>query len=105
EERRRGLPAEAIALVGSVVVVEAQEPIERALQRGPAREVAPAKGHAPVLLQDRALQPLHEAVRPGMPWLRPRVPNAQRLTGLIQGAFKLRAPSVKTRWTGQPARR
>jgi hypothetical protein len=92
EERRGGLPAEAIALMGSVVVVEAQEPVERALEGSPTGEVATAEDHAPVLPQNRALGSLHEAVGPGMPGLRPRVPDAERSAGVIEGVLELRAP-------------
>jgi hypothetical protein len=63
EEARGCLPTHPITLVGPLVVVEVQEAVQRALQ--------------PVLLEDRALQPLHEAVGPGVARLGPRVPNAE----------------------------
>lgn len=96
---------EAIALMGSLVIVEAQEAVERVLERRPAGEVATAEGDPPVLLQDRALQAFDEAVSPGMPRLRPRVPDAQLMTRLVEGPLNSDPPSVKTRCRCQPARR
>ena len=47
--------AESIAVMRPVDVVEAQEVLEAAVQRRPAREVMPAKDDAPVLGEDRLL--------------------------------------------------
>ncbi len=85
------LPAEAIALMRAVMVVVSHERVQGALQRPPAGEVAAAEGHPPVFLEDRPLQPLHEAVGPGMPGLGPRVPDPELATGLIEGPLELRA--------------
>src|SRR4029453_19607485 len=71
EERGWGAAAEPIALMGPLVIVGLHKGLETALQRRPTGEVAPPEGHAPMLLQDRALQPLDEAIRPGGPWLCP----------------------------------
>ena len=68
--------------VRPVFVVEAKKPVEAA-SKGLARgEVATTKLHAPVLLQDRALQPLHKAIGPGTARLGPGVPQAVRATEL-----------------------
>ena len=76
----------------ALVIVGLHESIEASLERRSTREVAPTEGHAPVLLQDRALQPLDEPVRPGVPRLRPGVAEAERPTGLIERALELGAP-------------
>src|SRR5262245_5596263 len=93
EQRGGRLTAEPIPWMGTVVVVEPQEAVERALKRHAAREVPAAKGDAPVLLQDRALQAFDETIGPRVPWLGPRVADAQRPTGVIEGALELR-PAV-----------
>jgi hypothetical protein len=67
------LAAETVSAMRTLMVVEAQKPVEAALQGRPAGEVAPAEGHAPVLLQDRALQPLDKTIGPGMAGFRARV--------------------------------
>ena len=91
EDRGGWMAPESIALMGPVVIVEAQEAVERTLQRRPAREVPAAEDDPPVLLQDRPLQPFDEAIGPGMSRLRPGVANAQRSARLIEGALELRA--------------
>src|SRR5262247_2591179 len=91
KERGWRAASEPVPLMRPVAVVVARELVERVLQAAAAGEVPPAEGHAPVLLQDRALQPLDEPVGPGMPWLGAGVANAQRPTGLIEGALELRA--------------
>ena len=48
------------------MVVEAQEAVERALELRESREVATTELDAPVLVEDRALQTLDEAVGPGV---------------------------------------
>jgi hypothetical protein len=89
----------------SLVVIVAHEVRERPLQRRAASEVSPPEGDAPVLLQDRALQALDEAVGPRMARLSPGVAQAQRPTRLIEGSLNSGPPSVSTRRSGQPARR
>ena len=91
EERRGGLPSQAIALVGPLLVVKAQEGLQGLLQGRPTGEIPAPELDAPVLLQDRALEPFDEAVSPGMARLGARVPNAQGTTGLIKGPFEFRA--------------
>jgi hypothetical protein len=81
---RRAAAAEAIALVRSLGVVVAHEAIEGPLQRRASREVAAAEGHAPELLENRALQALDEAVGPGVARFHPGVPQAERATGDIK---------------------
>ena len=89
EQRRWSAAADPIALMRPLVIVGVHERIQTALQHRPTDEVAPAEGHAPVRLQDRALQPLDEPVGPRMPGFRPRVPKPQGPTGLIEGALEL----------------
>src|SRR3989442_6145352 len=91
DERGRGATAHSVALMGTVLVVVAHEGVQRALEREAAREVPTAKDHAPVLLQDGALQPLDEAVGPGMARFGARVTNPERATRLIEGAFEFGA--------------
>src|SRR2546426_10582805 len=91
-ESRRRPASEPVALVRPVVVVVAHELSERPLQRRAAGEVSTPEGHAPVLLQDRALQPLDEAVGPRMAWLGSGVAQAELPTGLSEGAVELGAP-------------
>jgi len=92
EEGGWGLAAEAIAVMGALMVVEAQERVEAALQGRPTGEIAPAEGHAPVLLQDRALQALDEAIGPGMPWFRARVAQTESVAHRIEGAMEFGPP-------------
>jgi len=75
----------------TVVVVEAQEAVEGALELRELGEVAASELHAPVLVEDRALQSLHEAVGPGMAGLGPRVTEAELLASLREGARELAA--------------
>jgi hypothetical protein len=56
--------------VGALRVVEAQERVQGLLELPAIGEVAPTELNVPVLLEQRALEPLHEAVRPGMARLR-----------------------------------
>src|SRR5262245_28474624 len=90
EQRGGRLATEPIALMRPVVVVAVQEPVERALQGCTTGEVSATEGHAPVLLENRALQPLDKAISPGMPGLGPSVPDPQRAARLIEGPFELR---------------
>jgi hypothetical protein len=48
EDGRRGAAPDAVALMGSLEVVELHEPVKASIERGPAGEVVPAKDHAPV---------------------------------------------------------
>ena len=89
----------------SLVVVIAHELGERPLQRWATGEVSASEGDAPVLLQDRALQALNEAVGPGMTRLRAGVAQAELPTGLIEGSVELGAPVGQDAPQGQPARR
>ena len=77
--------------MGPVVIVEMHEPIERALQRPAAGEVLPAKGDPPMLMQNRFLEPLDEAVGPGMPRLRLRHPQVEPLAARGKHALKFLA--------------
>src|SRR5256712_13008944 len=92
DERGRCPAAEPVALMRPLVVVVAHELSERLLQRRAAGEVSTPEGHSPVLLQDRAVQALDEAVGPGMTRLRAGVAQAEVPTGLIQGSVGLRGP-------------
>src|SRR6266481_7722063 len=103
EQRRRGAAPKAIALVWTLGVVVAHEAVERALQAGARGEVASAEGHAPELLEDRALQAFDEAVRPGVAGFRAGVPEAQRSTGDIKRPFELGA-AVGEHAPDRPAR-
>ena len=75
-------------MMWSLKLVEAQEALERAVQGGPAGEVGSAKDHAPVLMQDRLLQPLDEAIGPRVPGFGARVANAAGSADLIEGALE-----------------
>ncbi len=63
EERGWGAVTDAIALVGPLVIVGLPERLETALQGRPTGEVAAAKGHAPVFLQEPVItmKPAHAA--------------------------------------------
>jgi hypothetical protein len=91
EERGWGAAPEAIALVRPLVIVGLHERLETALQGRATGEVTAAKGHTPVLLQDRALEAFDEPVGPGVPRLGPRVAEAERAAGLIERPFELGA--------------
>ena len=91
EERGWGATPEAIALVGPLVIVGLHEPLETALQGRATGEVTAAKGHAPVFLQDRALEAFDKAVSPGVPRLGARVAEAQGVTGFIERPLELGA--------------
>ena len=70
------------------MVVERQKPIEGSLERPAAGEVLAPKGDAPVLVQDRFLQPLDEAVGPRVPRLGPRDANPEPFAAARKGAFE-----------------
>src|SRR4029453_1414254 len=103
EERGWGAAAEPIALMGPLVIVGLHKGLETALQRRPTGERAPPEGHAPILLQDRALQPLDEAIRPGAPWLSPGMAEAEGPTGRIEDSLKL-GPAIGEYAAQPPAR-
>src|SRR5262245_44780678 len=103
EQVGRGSTPEPVALMGALLVVELHERLERPLHRRRRGEVLPAKLNAPVFVQDRALQALHEAVGPRMARLRARVPNAQGYAGIVEGRLELRAAIGKYPLQG-PAR-
>src|SRR5262245_1066807 len=90
KERGWGAASEPVPLMRPVAIVVAHELIEGVLQAATAGEVPPAEGHPPVLLQDRARQPLDKSVGPGMPRrLGAGVANPELATGLIEGALEL----------------
>ena len=72
-------------------VVEHEEPVQRPLQSRGRAEVVPTKRNAPVFMQNRALQALHESVGPRMPRLRPRVAHLVVGTGGDEAGFELLA--------------
>jgi hypothetical protein len=103
EPYRRWVPPQTVALVRRMFVVEADKGVEAPRQCGARGEVAAAKFHAPVLLQDRALEPLHKAVGPGVARLGPGVPNTVSPTGLIKRAVEF-AAAVGEDSLNRPAR-
>jgi hypothetical protein len=72
--------------LGGVGHVVAHEPVEGPLQSGATGEVAPTEDHAPELLKNRALQPLDEAIGPGMSGFRAGMAKAELATGPIKGS-------------------
>src|ERR1035437_6450997 len=91
EDGRWGAAAQAIAAMRPLVVVELQEAIEGALERAPAGEVVSPKRDAPVLVQDRFLDPLHEAVGPGVTRLRARDADPKALAADREDALEFLA--------------
>ena len=87
----------------TLVIVKGQITIQGVVQLLPVREVAPPKGHPPMLLQNGALKALHKAVGPGMSGLDASVADPQLTAGLIKGALNSLPRSVSPRWIGQPA--
>src|ERR671936_94480 len=92
EDCRRSATSDAVAMMGSLEVVELHEPVKAAIERRPAGEVVPAKDHAPVLGENRLLQALHEAVGPGVARLDGCVANRQRPTRSGEFGLELSAP-------------
>ena len=92
EEGGGGAPADAVAVMGALEVVELQEAAQAALERRAAGEVVPAKHEPPMLAEDGLLQALHEAIGPGMPGLDPRLADPQGGTGRGEGRFEFIAP-------------
>ena len=68
------------------------------LREGPA-----AEADASMLVKDRALQALDEAVRPGVARLGARVSDPEIVTRRIETALNSLPRSVRTRWSGHPA--
>src|SRR5678816_2941826 len=91
EERAWGSAADTVALVRPLGVVVMHEAVEGALQGHAAREVASPEDHTPELLENRALQPFDEAVRPGVARLRAGVSEAEVVAGDIKRPLELRA--------------
>ncbi len=86
-----------------LVVVEAQVALERGLELAELREVATTKLDAPMLVQDRLLEPLNEAVGEGVPRFRPRVADDGILsTGFVEGTLELAAPVGEDPLHGMP---
>src|SRR5262245_25866123 len=92
EQGGGSVAAEAVAVMRAFMIVEVQKRVEASLQRRPTGEVAPAEGHTPMLLQDRALQPLHEAIGPGVPGFRARVAEPPLAAGHVEGAMEFGSP-------------
>src|SRR2546425_2683325 len=103
EQRRGRLASEAVALMRSLVVIEAHELGQTSRERGTAGEVAAPKLHPPVLLENGALQPLDEPVRPWMARLGARVPEAKLPAGVIERSLEL-AAAVREHAQQGPAR-
>src|SRR5258705_9667042 len=91
EERGWGAAPETIALVRPLVIVGLHERLETALQGRAIGEVTAAKGHAPMLLPDRALAGFHEPVGPCVPPLGPRVGEAGGAASLLERPLELGA--------------
>lgn len=81
--------AQSIAAMRPLAIVELQKAIERALQRSAAGEVLPPKRNPPMLVQDRFLEALDEAVGPRVTRFRPRDANAQALTARGEDAWNV----------------
>src|SRR5262245_53527306 len=92
EDGRRGAAPDAVAMMGSLEVVELHEPVKAAIERRPAGEVVPAKDHTPVLGENRLLQTRDEAVGPGVARRDARVADPERPTRRGELGFKLAAP-------------
>ena len=91
EDRRRSAASDSVAVMRSLEIVELHEPAQAAIERRPTGEVMPAKDHAPVLSEDRLLQPFDEAVGPGVARLDSRVADSQRRAGGGELGFELAA--------------
>src|SRR5437660_7275662 len=92
EDRGRRAALEPVALMRPLPIVEAQVRLQIALQVRDAPVVRPAKGHAPQLGEDGPLQPLDEAIRPGVARARPPVADAELPTGRGKAGLPLGAP-------------
>src|SRR5438445_8895591 len=89
DQRSRGSTADAIALVRALSVVVPHEAIEGPLQRRARGEVAAPEHHAPVLLENRALQAFDEAVGPGVARFGARVPEPEQAASRIKRPLEL----------------
>ena len=81
-----------VSLMGSFVVVEGQVNLQGPFELTTMREVSPAEGHTPMLVEDRSLKTFDEAVGPCVSGFRPRMADLQALTGGIKRAPKLATP-------------
>src|ERR1035437_4969088 len=102
EDGDRSTPAQPVATMRPLVVVELQKAVEGALERSPTGEVPPSKGDAPVLVQDRFLQSFHEAVGPGVARLGACHANAQPFAAHGEGALEF-LPVVRQHALQPPA--
>jgi len=84
-------PLGTIALVGPLEVAELDEGRERRLELMASTERTTPKHDPPVFVKDRSLEPLHEAVRPSVSWLRPSVLYVELSTCPIEIGFELTA--------------
>src|SRR5262252_61666 len=91
EYRRWGAAPDAVAMMGSLEVVELQEAVQAPIERRPAGEIVPAKDHPPVLGENRLLQALDEAIGPGVARLDARVADPQHRTRRGELGFELTA--------------
>ncbi len=73
------------------MVVETEVALERVLELRPAREVATTELDAPMLVEDRALEPFDEAVGPGVSGLCAGVADAELGAGGGEAALELAA--------------
>src|SRR2546426_4821130 len=103
EQRRGRLASEAVALMRTLVVIEAHELGQTSREYRTAGEVAATKLHPPVFLENGALQPLDEPVRPWMARLGARVPEAKLPAGVIERSLEL-AAAVREHTLQGPAR-
>lgn len=85
------MAASSVALVRSLVVVEVKEPLKGRVQLLHGGEIPAAEGDAPMLVKDRALQALDEAVRPGVARLGARVSDPEVVTRRIETALEFTA--------------
>jgi len=78
-------------VVRPLVVVEAKVALQPGVELPELREVAPAELDPPVVVEDRLLQALDEAVGEGVARLRSGVPDVEIPAGLVEGALELAA--------------
>jgi hypothetical protein len=91
DERGRRSSADAIALVGALGVVVADEAVKSPLQSCPSGEVATTEDDPPQLLENRALQALDEAVGPRMARFGAPVAETEVAAGDIKRSLELGA--------------
>ena len=85
------MAASSVALMGSLVVVEVKEPLQGRVQLLRGGEIPAAEGDAPMLVKDRALQALDEAVGPGVARLGARMSDPEIVTRRIETALEFTA--------------